>query len=480
VIRRWDKSKPPRGPFTLNADCAQAQGLVLWYPLGGMTSGKAVYDLAGTLHPTTLLTGLTPTLGTSGEPALAFANGSSSIIRHDDRVPASAPPLSIGIWFAKTTGNDTTGHALANISANGANDRWQFDSYNGDVRWIAVNSAGSSGAASKSGIVSKKWHHALGIEESSSSRYACLDGVAGTQNTTAITVTSATKYWAIGAHAAGGTPTQAYFSGQMGEICVWNRSVYADRALIADPGQRFALWYPLRSRKWMVSAGGGATANLAATGASGTLSVTASTPATASLAQTGASGAFSASAYPLVTAALAAAGASGIFVGSASAPATATLAATGATGALSAAASSPATATLGATGGSGTLSASAGTGTSAALAALGGEGAFSGSAYPLTTAQIAAIGESGALSAIASTGARAALAATGGTSTLSASALVAASAALVATGSSGTLALSASAAGATIDPDTIRRVARSQALPRLVRSAAPVRSTNGL
>ena len=251
--RRWDKSKPPQGPITLNRDCAQAQGLVLWYPVG-YDGAKAVYDRAGTRHPTTL-TGLTATLGTTGEPALAFSNGSSSVIRLDDNVPVSDLPLSVGIWFAKTTASDTTGYALSNISRDANNDRWQFDTYGGDLRWIAVNTAGSSGAATKSGIVSKRWHHALGIEIASNSRYACLDGVAGTQNTTSISVTTPTKYWAVGAIAAGGQPNAGYFSGQIGEVCVWNRSVYAERTFLADPSRRFELWYPLRSRKWFTQSG---------------------------------------------------------------------------------------------------------------------------------------------------------------------------------------------------------------------------------
>lgn len=253
--RRWDKSKPPRGPFVLNRDCAAAQGLVLWWPVGAHGS-KALFDGAGSNHPDTF-TGLTPTLGTTGEPALDFANGSSSIIQ-SSTVPVYAAPLSLGMWFAKTTAADTTGHGLASFGdytlGNPSPRRYQFDTFGGDLRWLSVGA--SAGVASKSGIVSKRWHHALGIEISSTSRYAVLDGVAGTQNTTSATPGGTQNRFVVGAIFDLGT-NQGFFSGQIGEVCAWNRSVYDDRQALADPGRRFELWYPLRSKKWFAAPSAG-------------------------------------------------------------------------------------------------------------------------------------------------------------------------------------------------------------------------------
>lgn len=256
MIRRWDKSKPPRGPFTLNRDCLAAQGLVLWYPIGAHGS-KAVYDLVGTNHPGTL-TALTATLGTTGEPALAFANGSSSIIQ-SSVVPVYTAPLSIAVWARKDTASDTTGYGLAAFGdytlGTGSARRFQFDTYGGDVRWLAVGV--SAGAATKGGIVSGRWHHMMGVDISSTSRYAVLDGVAGAQNTTNATPGGTQNRFTVGSFFDLNL-NQGHFNGQIGEVCIWNRSTYEDRSYLADPGRRFELWYPLRSRKWFSAAGGSA------------------------------------------------------------------------------------------------------------------------------------------------------------------------------------------------------------------------------
>jgi hypothetical protein len=193
-----------------------------------------------------------------------------------------------------------------------------------------------------------------------------------------------------------------------------------------------------------------ALATLSATGATGALSATANSPATAVLAGTGSSGELAASAGASTSASLAATGASGDLVSSAYSPAVASLVGTGASGTLAASAGSGTSAALAATGASGTLSASAYTPATASLAALGGEGAFAGSAYPLTSSELAALGASGALSATASTVATATAALTGASGDLAAAAWPLVSAALAATGASGTLAASASVSFASV------------------------------
>ena len=171
-----------------------------------------------------------------------------------------------------------------------------------------------------------------------------------------------------------------------------------------------------------VSAGGGAAADLATTGNSGTFSGTANSPATATLAATGASGALSASAGTSASAALAATGDSGTLSASAYTPALASLAATGGSGIFVGSAFSEATAALSATGGSGTLSASAGAEASASLAATGGSGTLAADAFVQAVATLAATGVSGSLIASAWTTISATLSATGGSGELTASA----------------------------------------------------------
>jgi hypothetical protein len=209
----------------------------------------------GTAHPV-VCTALTPTRGPVGEPALSFVNGSSSLIdrTYSTALPTMGPPFSCGVWFAKTTANDTAGAGLWGASQDASTSRYQFDTYNGDLRWIAVNSGGSAGTANKSAsIVSKRWHHALGVDITAASRYACLDGVASAQDTTSITVSSNGSSMVAGAVTIGAAAT-GWFTGNIAEVCCWNRNQYPNRQLLADHSRRFELYYPLRSRKWFTTA----------------------------------------------------------------------------------------------------------------------------------------------------------------------------------------------------------------------------------
>lgn len=193
-------------------------------------------------------------------------------------------------------------------------------------------------------------------------------------------------------------------------------------ALLTSPAEVWRLLVEPR-RIWVpVAAGGGAAADLATTGNSGTFSGTANSPATATLAATGASGALSASAGTSASAALAATGDSGTLSASAYTPALASLAATGGSGIFVGSAFSEATAALSATGGSGTLSASAGAEASASLAATGGSGTLAADAFVHAVATLAATGVSGSLIASAWTTISATLSATGGSGELTASA----------------------------------------------------------
>ena len=249
MYRIWDRSKPPRGPFTFNRDTWQAQGLLCWYPMGPESRG-VVYDRAGKNHFTTV-TGVGSTLTDAGSPALVFANGSSSILQ-SSVVPVYSPPITVACWARKDTASDTVGTGLSafgdyTLGFGGGARRFQFDTHAGDLRWISVGASAAS--ASKSGIVSGRWHHMMGVELSTTSRYAVLDGIGGTQNTTSATPGGTQNRFVVGAIFDDGL-NQSHFSGQIGEFCVWNRSLFDLRGALADPGQRFALWYPLRSRKW--------------------------------------------------------------------------------------------------------------------------------------------------------------------------------------------------------------------------------------
>ena len=73
--RKWDKSKPPLGPFALNKDSLQAQGLSAWWPLND--GGSTQFDLVGGAHGSGALSNRT--LGADGQPAVKL-NGTSEYI----------------------------------------------------------------------------------------------------------------------------------------------------------------------------------------------------------------------------------------------------------------------------------------------------------------------------------------------------------------------------------------------------------------
>ena len=251
MYRVWDKSKPPSGPFRLNRDSVRAQGLIAWYPMGGISGPPTVYDGLGSNHFTP--TALTMSLGSCGEPVGVY-NGSSSFLQ-SSVVPIYTAPLSVGVWFLKNSNSDTTSHGLSSIGdyTLGVSNprRFQFDTAGGTgdtIRWLSVGS--SVGVASKSGIVSKKWHHTIGMELSTTSRYVGLDGVLSSQDTTSATPGGTQNRFTIGC-IFDSNVNQGFFGGQIGEVCVWNKSNYGSEGALSDPGTRFELWYPLRGPKWI-------------------------------------------------------------------------------------------------------------------------------------------------------------------------------------------------------------------------------------
>lgn len=282
---------------------------------------------------------------------------------------------------------------------------------------------GSVGASSQFDGLPHAWVLANGANEG----YIYRDGVAQTVSPNARasgTVWTSAQATAIG-NIGDYTTDGAFVSDDpIYLVIVWPRVLPADQAqrLSADLARNLGPAFEPRRIHVPVSAGGGAAADLATTGNSGTFSGTANSPATATLAATGASGALSASAGTSASAALAATGDSGTLSASAYTPALASLAATGGSGIFVGSAFSEATAALSATGGSGTLSASAGAEASASLAATGGSGTLAADAFVQAVATLAATGVSGSLIASAWTTISATLSATGGSGELTASA----------------------------------------------------------
>src|SRR5574337_578684 len=250
-MRVWDKSRPPRGPFTLSRDSPLAQGLVAWYPLG-MASGQFVPDGAGIYPLDTAAGGPSITLAPDGAPALAFVGASSQQIHNSINIPALAVLFTfdgaftaIGVSTYQTPfciGNPGTSTSILQIYVNTGNCAIY---YNGATTWNSTLSA----------VSANTWYRVTHVEYSSSSREAYLNGVSKATNSSSITPASLQQI-VLGSYRYNGI-YDIYFTGQVAEPALWNRALSASEvALRSDPGRRFELWYPLRSRKWFTGGAG--------------------------------------------------------------------------------------------------------------------------------------------------------------------------------------------------------------------------------
>ncbi len=272
--RRWDKSKPPQGPFTLNRDCPQAQGIVAWWPMGNASGSVLLLDEAGKYHLSGSASGMT--IGPSGAPSASF-NGSSSYLSN-----AAAPsnmPLTLAAWATPNSAS-LVGTIL---SVDNGDDSGQL------FRMVVVGTAspkeiranhrdtisGEANASYGAGWVSGTEFHGAAVFTSTSSRAIYYNGALGISNSTVMNSLSVSRVQ-MGRNQS--SAARQYWSGTIGESGVWNVALSADNIRrLYDQGTRFELWYPLRSRKWFTQGGAG-DASAALTGSAVTSSAGTLTP----------------------------------------------------------------------------------------------------------------------------------------------------------------------------------------------------------
>jgi Concanavalin A-like lectin/glucanases superfamily len=256
MYRRWDKSKPPIGPWTLNRDCLQAQGLVAWYPLYGAGMDQVnntlwVPDAVGRVCPSVGLPS-TLVLGPWGEPALKGTTAGT--YAEALSAPLLAMPLSMVAWavYGTSVGN---AQCLVSLCTDGADSRVQLQTNSlGLAQAVTVNSGGTQNQASATvGLTVGQAYHLCATYVSSTSRTIYQDGVIVGSDTTS----NASSGWnrlLLGSRRNSGGVGLPWLGLQM------DSGVYAlalppeHVAKLADRGSRFELYYPLRSPKW-ISAG---------------------------------------------------------------------------------------------------------------------------------------------------------------------------------------------------------------------------------
>jgi len=276
MIRRWDKSKPPTGPWTLNKDAPQAQGLVAWYPMGGPSARGYAADLAGQLALSGTVS--SSVLGADGQPATSL-NGSSEFLLNSSGAPVSDVPLTLASW-ANAGSSSLVGSLLAVDfgQSTGGNNRFHRLVVVGSAspKQVRANSGWSGGletqATHGAGWVAGTWFHTVGVFASQTSRAVYYNGALGATDTTSATTGTVNKIQ-YGRHSV--TGSEQHWNGGLGEAGVWNLALNAEIVRrLYSPDTRYELWYPLRSKKWFSAGSAGISATLTGTLAAATVSST--------------------------------------------------------------------------------------------------------------------------------------------------------------------------------------------------------------
>ncbi len=255
MIRRWDKSKPPTGPFALNRDCPQALGLVAWWPMGGAGVGYAP-DMAGSTHASPGTRAASATLGDDGRPALSLVQASNQYLAAAT-CPVSDVPLTLTSWARPDSSVQTTLFVCATGGTDPHQNFFRIVLVSGYVR---ANCGTTSASAQANAITTVayntgKWNLLGATFLGTSSRTVYLNGGNAINNTTSIVPTQTTSRTRLGVAITTLEGLLQPLNGDLGECGIWNVALGPDmHSRLYDPGTRYELWYPLRSRKWIVGA----------------------------------------------------------------------------------------------------------------------------------------------------------------------------------------------------------------------------------
>ncbi len=160
-------------------------------------------------------------------------NGTSAYLEAASAA-VTAEPLTMACWFRTTS---ASGQVKMSIGTSGGTARWQMSgSAGGSGFCTAANSVGTTGDASSGTVVSGRWHHIAGVFTSSSFRTCYLDGIPGTVNTTAITVSGVNRT-IIGMRIASGS-AGAFASGEVFDAAIWSVVLTAPELTMLSCGVR--------------------------------------------------------------------------------------------------------------------------------------------------------------------------------------------------------------------------------------------------
>lgn len=154
-----------------------------------------------------------------------FAAGSSEHATYDGTPPVTAAPFTVSAWARRTEAGANTFRTVIGIGDKDVTShQWHLQMQNffgQNVKWQA-QAGGTEAAATASGTwTTNQWHHVAGVEASTTSRTAYLDGVAGTANTTSRSPSGSDRI-SIGKVAESAPAASEYFTGDIAEVGVWD------------------------------------------------------------------------------------------------------------------------------------------------------------------------------------------------------------------------------------------------------------------
>ena len=148
-------------------------------------------------------------------------NGTNDALRATT-APVTAAPITIACWFNQTV---SAAQLLVSIGVNGGVDRFQIFTAGPQSNSVAATVIGgaASAQATIAGVpTAGQWHHAAGVFESTTSRTAYWNGVAGAPFPGAVTPSGVNSI-VIGARY--NTTLGAYFGGALAEVAIWNAAL---------------------------------------------------------------------------------------------------------------------------------------------------------------------------------------------------------------------------------------------------------------
>lgn len=247
--RKWDKSKPPKGAFALNRDSMQAVDLVSWWP--GGPGDNLAFDMLNVGDLTS--TGNDSTLSGHGAEAQELLGTNYLTTPY----VAAHTPSALTAMASIRVGSLTPTYSTLISKNDGFGQYFEFHLKSNGKMAIYVANAGNSASYDGTGAFTLalggeyQIGMSCGTSGESNSTTGYVDGVQDATTTGVASVASGVTSFNFGGSAATGGRV---FTGQMFDMRFYSATrAAAFFAECADPGKRYELWYPLRSKKWFTA-----------------------------------------------------------------------------------------------------------------------------------------------------------------------------------------------------------------------------------